>query len=74
MECEEVVSRLWEYLDQELAPEEAEEVGVHLMRCVRCHPRFCCDRALLELLARQRVECPIPPGLVFRVRRCLRAH
>jgi hypothetical protein len=74
MECEEVVARLWEYLDQELGPEEAEEVGAHLICCAQCHPRLCCDRALLELLARQRATCPLPPGLGLRVRQWLRLH
>jgi anti-sigma factor RsiW len=56
MECEAVVIRLWEYLDQELAPEEAEAVGAHLTYCAHCYPAFCWDRAFLKLLARQRVD------------------
>jgi hypothetical protein len=74
MECEEVVARLWEYLDQELGPEETKAVDAHLIGCVQCYPMMCCDRALLELLARLRVTCPAPPGLVFRVRQCLQAR
>jgi anti-sigma factor RsiW len=54
MRCEEVVIRLWEYLDDELAPEEAEAVRAHLDHCCHCHPAYCCDRAFLELLARLR--------------------
>jgi anti-sigma factor (TIGR02949 family) len=72
MECEEVLIRLWEYLDQELGPEEADSVGKHLNGCSRCHPAYCCDRALLALLARQRNSCSTPPSLVVRVRRRLK--
>jgi len=71
MECEEVLRRLWEYLDHELAPEEAGAVRAHLGQCGCCYQDFCCDRAFLELLARQRARCSAPPALVARVRTCL---
>lgn len=67
MECEDILIRLWEYLDQELAPEEAEAVRAHLRRCPRCHPAYCCDRAFLELLARQRANCTAPVSLRMMV-------
>lgn len=72
MECEEVLERLWEYLDHELAPEEAATVRAHLGGCAGCYPSFRCDRAFLELLARQRAGCSAPPALLARVRSCLR--
>jgi mycothiol system anti-sigma-R factor len=68
MQCEEVLIRLWEYLDEELAPEEVEMVKAHLRRCPECHPAYCCDRAFLELLARQRSRCTAPARLLSRVR------
>ncbi len=71
MECEAVVVLLWEYLDEELGPKEAEEVGAHLTRCPQCRPAYCCDRAFLQLLARQRSLCA-PPLLVASVRALLR--
>jgi anti-sigma factor (TIGR02949 family) len=74
MECEEVLIRLWEYLDHELGPEEAESVGQHLYGCSSCQPAYCCDRAFLDLLARQRDICSAPPSLVIRVRRCFSAE
>lgn len=67
MECLEVLERLWEYLDHELVPEEAEAVGAHLTHCEGCYPTYCCHRALLELLARQGAGCPAPSSLVVRV-------
>jgi mycothiol system anti-sigma-R factor len=65
MECEEVLVRLWEYLDQELGPEEAQSVREHLFECLSCRPAYQCDRAFLELLARQRHGCKAPRSLVF---------
>lgn len=74
MECEEVVIRLWEYLDQELGPEEAGWVGEHLYGCPRCRPAYCCDRAFLDLLARQSTGCKAPPVLVASIRARLRRY
>jgi anti-sigma factor RsiW len=70
MRCEEV--RLWEYLDSELASEEAAAVRLHLRDCPQCHPAYCCDRAFLELLARQRAGCVAPGILVASIRARLR--
>jgi anti-sigma factor RsiW len=68
MECKEALICLWEYLDEELRPEEAEAVAAHLSHCGACYPAYCCDRALLELLARQRTTCSAPAALVRSVR------
>lgn len=68
MRCEDVLTRLWEYLDQELASEEASGVQAHLKDCPDCRPAYCCDRAFLELLARQRSGCRAPSHLMFTVR------
>lgn len=67
MECEEVLARVWEYLDQELGPEEAQLVGEHLYGCYSCRPAYQCDRAFLNLLARQRASCTAPHSLVLWV-------
>jgi mycothiol system anti-sigma-R factor len=63
MECEEVLFRLWEYLDRQVPPEEAYAIADHLGRCSGCYPAFCCDRAFLQLLARQRRSCSVPATL-----------
>jgi mycothiol system anti-sigma-R factor len=67
MECEEVLIRLWEYLDQQLGPEEVASIQVHLSGCPGCYPAYCCDRAFLQLLARQRASSA-PPTLIAAVR------
>jgi anti-sigma factor (TIGR02949 family) len=68
MGCEQVLGRLWEYLDQQLGPEEAESVQAHLRSCTGCYPAFCCDRAFLQLLARQRTSCSAPLALQLAIR------
>ena len=73
MECEEVMVRLWEYLDQELAPEEADGVRTHLSHCSDCYPAYCCDRAFLQLVARLRDSCSAPAALVSSIIVQLRA-
>ena len=74
MECKEALLLLWEYLDEELRPEEAGAVAAHLSHCAGCYPAYCCDRALLELLGRQRARCPAPPSLVVSVRAILHSQ
>jgi anti-sigma factor (TIGR02949 family) len=74
MECEEVVIRLWEYLDRELPLVEVDPVEVHLHQCTHCHSAYCCNRALLKLLARQRATCAAPPVLVASIRARLRLY
>jgi len=69
MDCEEALSRLWEYLDQELKPDESRSLDAHLEECPRCHPVYCCNRAFLRLLARQRESCCAPWSLMLWVRR-----
>jgi mycothiol system anti-sigma-R factor len=64
MDCDEVTLRLWEYLDQELDPEDGVEVKAHLDRCPHCYPAYQCDRAFLNLLARLRSSCLAPATLV----------
>ncbi len=64
MSCEDVLVRLWEYLDEELLPEEASVVREHLSGCSDCYPAYRFDRAFLSLLARQRLRWRAPERLV----------
>ena len=70
MTCEEVIERLFEYLDQELDSELAERIDSHLERC-----RDCFTRAEFEKKLRARInettEVKAPDHLHQRVRRVL---
>ncbi|MGI9040781.1 MAG: anti-sigma factor family protein [Gemmatimonadales bacterium] len=69
MDCPEVVRRLWEYLDGELAAEEAGAVRLHLESCSQCRPACHCDRAFLLLLSRSlRASAAAPSTLAASVR------
>lgn len=68
--CEEVIERLFDYLDRELDVQQAEEIERHLARC-----RDCFTRAEFEKRLRERVAAsgtvPAPPRLRSRVQRLL---
>jgi hypothetical protein len=40
MPCEHVLDRLWEYLDDELTPDDETKVTQHLEICNRCYPEW----------------------------------
>ncbi len=64
MECSEVIDRLWEYLDGELAAKEAAAVDRHLAGCPFCRPHHRCDGAFLALLSRSLTRpCAAPAEL-----------
>jgi anti-sigma factor (TIGR02949 family) len=48
--CDEVRSRLFEYLDRELDQVSEEEVRRHLDACPQCYPRAAFERRFLESL------------------------
>ena len=48
MPCEEVVERLFEYLDEEMPDFESQQVKDHLEVCKKCYPRAEFERAFLE--------------------------
>lgn len=60
LSCEEVVDRLFEYLDGELEDLESQQVKDHLEACKRCYPRAEFERAFLEAVqnAKTGVICP----------------
>ena len=69
MTCEDVLTRLWEYLDEELTPEDARAVGVHLGDCPGCHGAYRCDRGFLLILGRLRcITAPAPLARAVRSR------
>ena len=70
--CREVMERLWDYLDGELAPEATLQFADHIAACKRCFPQYQFEFAYLEALARQRQRLPGPSdALVQRLRAIL---
>ena len=55
--CEEAASRLYEYLDGELAVEHMEEIRCHVAQCERCYPVYEWERMFLDVL-RDRGDAP----------------
>lgn len=70
LSCEEVIERLFDYLDRELDPQEASDVEWHLHRC-----RDCFTRAEFERRLRAKVAATgtakAPPRLHQRIRTLL---
>lgn len=71
-ECQAVLSRLYAYLDGEIAEGEAGEVDRHLEMCVECARRFGFERELKELVRRKCDEGVSSPGLTDIIRERLR--
>lgn len=64
--CDQVMDRLWDYLDGDLDAETAERIHHHLDVCSRCFPQYDFRRAFKELIQRSG-EGPVPPGLRRRI-------
>lgn len=60
--CDQVISRLWEYLDGALNETQAGKIREHLEMCARCFPQYNFERAFLALLKRNAHQ-PVPPAL-----------
>ncbi|MGH7529890.1 MAG: zf-HC2 domain-containing protein [Gemmatimonadales bacterium] len=70
--CQHVIEHLWDYLDGELAAEEAEPIAAHLAECGRCYPQYRFEFAFLSLLVRARERMPPPSrATVDRMRRLI---
>ena len=70
LSCEEVIERLFDYLDSELGPQQADDIERHLHRC-----RDCFTRTEFEKRLRARVEAAgtasVPPRLQRRIQHLL---
>lgn len=65
-DCAEVLSHLWEYLDDELPAEAAAPVRAHIAVCPRCGIACRVDGALLRRVARLEVVTLSAPGALVR--------
>jgi anti-sigma factor (TIGR02949 family) len=71
-DCGKVLGRLWEFLDGEIAKQEAEEVRAHLVRCEHCNPQYKLQLRFLNALVRAHAAHEVPrPEFVRRVRAIL---
>lgn len=64
--CDQVVARLWEYLDRELSADSSAEVERHLEICSRCFPQYDFQRAYRDYVRQVQRE-PVPPALRQRI-------
>jgi anti-sigma factor (TIGR02949 family) len=67
IDCEAVLDRLYEYIDDELHdPDTIRRIRTHLELCSRCYPQYRFEEAFLRFLAAQG-RSDAPPGLRRRV-------
>jgi mycothiol system anti-sigma-R factor len=72
IDCRHVISRMWEYLDGEVEPEEAAEIRDHLAVCARCNPQYQFQfRFLSAVVGAHAGVAGAPPALASRVRAAL---
>ncbi len=66
MPCDQVISKLWEYLDGALDEARAGKIREHLEMCARCLPQYNFELAFLALLKRNAYQ-PVPVSLRRKV-------
>ncbi len=72
--CEDVVTRMYELLDEELSPTFAESMHAHLARCHRCTGELAHRRAFLRCLERAGQADRAPATLRVRIIDALRSE
>jgi mycothiol system anti-sigma-R factor len=71
LDCEQVLERVWSYLDGEIAEEAYVEIQAHVAECAGCGSKYDFQRRLFDLIERRCQEGPIPPELKQRLLRLL---
>jgi mycothiol system anti-sigma-R factor len=72
IDCRHVIRRMWELLDGEVPPTEAEEIRAHLAECARCNPQYQFQLAFLSAVVGAHAgEAGPPSELEGRVRAAL---
>lgn len=69
--CEEVVQRVYEYLDGELDAEWSDRIHDHIQMCRKCYPYFNFERIFLDHVRSQRIAPERSERLERRIRRAL---
>ncbi len=67
MRCEDVLARLWDFLDGELDVSESEAVKQHLELCDRCYPQYDFQRAYFVYADKIQERDSAPPELRRRL-------
>ena len=70
--CEEVLEKLYEYLDGELELVESEEMARHFEMCANCYPALAFEKSFLEALERTQRGTATPEPLRAKVLEALR--
>ena len=66
-DCEETFKRMQDYLDRELAPEEARRVREHLDGCGMCAEEYLFEASILRRVGACLRETEVPEDLFARV-------
>ncbi len=62
-DCSEVLLRVFEYIDQEMGPDDCARVRAHLEACADCMSAYECDLLLKALVRRSCGRVPAPETL-----------
>jgi anti-sigma factor (TIGR02949 family) len=65
--CHDAFSKLDDFLDRRLSPEEARLIEEHLKVCEACTREFAFEASVLEHVRRKLARIETPPGLVARI-------
>ena len=68
MTCDEVLSRLDDYLDRNLSSEEVRLVDQHLDECLRCLQKYRFERSLLDGIRSRLRRISLPPHLLASIK------
>lgn len=73
MKCEQLIEKLYLFIDGELSPEEEYEIEAHLSECVQCLRIYGLELQFKRMII-HKLKCEeIPEGLIERIRIALDA-
>ena len=72
--CLEVLRHLWDYLDEELTPEGAERLRVHIESCPQCKAMEVYQACFLDTMRKLRAQFSAPSELRARLAEKLRSQ
>jgi mycothiol system anti-sigma-R factor len=67
MPCDDVIERMYEFLDGELTSDVDAKIRDHLSKCGRCYPHFRHEEVFLRFLERRAQIEKAPPSLRRRI-------